>query len=130
MLPVFARGAQVAVVVFELTRSATFDHVPEWLHHFGPSENHCPVILAGNKADLVLAGGAPAIDSSKIETFRKNHNLQYFETSALNGQSVERLFRAVAETVVNPSATGTKVEAEKTVASVNLAESKSDRCCR
>lgn len=56
----------------------------------------CDIVLCGNKADL---------DNDRVVTYEEGQNLaeeygvQFFETSALTGQQVEKMFTALATTI-------------------------------
>jgi signal recognition particle receptor subunit beta len=113
MFPLFACDAHVVVVVFDLKRTETFDHVPNSLKFFSPTENPCPVILAGNKTDLTPSNNTATIDRSKIHTFVRTHKLPYIETSARDRTSVKRRVEAVPETVLDSSRTATAGELQK-----------------
>jgi signal recognition particle receptor subunit beta len=86
----FTRGAEIAVVVFDVSRRQTFEHLPDWLARF--PVDACAVIVACNKADL-----ASTVDPSEVEDLCALQGIRYFETSAMTGQGVELLFREIAE---------------------------------
>jgi small GTP-binding protein len=94
LLPMFVRGAEVAVVVYDVSRHLTFEHVEQWISFFRSDTAECAVVLASNKSDL-----ATDVDPSEIEELCAHHGLQHFETSAVTGEGVELLFREVAERV-------------------------------
>lgn len=88
-------GANGAIIVFDITRKETLDHVKDWYgeclkHDIG----HVPMILVGNKIDLnrtVSKGeGKGVADKMKVP---------YFETSAKHGESVSEIFFTTAKCV-------------------------------
>lgn len=113
----YFRGASGALLVFDITRKATFNSVTSWLHDLRQiAEEGIIVILVGNKSDLAPASMAPdapadAHPHSEVknkrevtkeeaeEWCRQNKVLQYVETSAKSGEGVERAFREVAERI-------------------------------
>lgn len=49
----YYRGAQGAVVVYDLTKSRTFDHIEKWLAELRDNaEQDITIMLLGNKCDL------------------------------------------------------------------------------
>ncbi|KOS22094.1 Ras-related protein Rab-2A [Escovopsis weberi] len=115
----YFRGASGALLVFDLSRRATFQHVTDWLNDLRQiAEPDIVVVLVGNKADLTKgpnsgdpdAAGAGAADAdaddrrevSRAEAedwARRNSVLEYVETSAKSGENVERAFMRVAERI-------------------------------
>ncbi|KAI0972905.1 P-loop containing nucleoside triphosphate hydrolase protein [Xylaria arbuscula] len=108
----YFRGASGALLVFDITRRATFVHATDWLNDLRAiAEPDIVVILVGNKLDCVLSESIPegdaAPNSDKREvTFaeaqewaQKNGVLQYVETSAKSGENVEAAFMRVAERI-------------------------------
>jgi small GTP-binding protein len=94
LLPMFVRGAEVAVVVYDVSRHFTFEHVEQWISFFRSDTAICAVVLASNKSDL-----EHDVDPGEIEEICAHHGLQHFETSAVTGEGVELLFREIAERV-------------------------------
>lgn len=122
----YFRGASGALLVFDITRRATFTHVTEWLADLRQiAEEGIIVVLVGNKADLAPASAVsnvtseatstdtPSVSSAQAEPVnqrqvtkaeaeewcRANNVLAYVETSAKNGTGVERAFLEVAERI-------------------------------
>ncbi|KAJ8131023.1 hypothetical protein O1611_g2602 [Lasiodiplodia mahajangana] len=98
----YFRGASGALLVFDITRRATFVHATDWLNDLRAiAEPDIVVILVGNKLDCVQSeaksGSNTSGNSDKREvTFaeaqewaQKNGVLQYVETSAKSGENVE-----------------------------------------
>ncbi|KAK8006440.1 GTP-binding protein rab2 [Apiospora marii] len=98
----YFRGASGALLVFDISRKATFAHVTDWLADLRQiAEPDIVVILVGNKADL-----AGEEDNKREVTVaeaqdwaRQNGVLQYVETSAKSGEGVELAFMQVAERI-------------------------------
>ncbi|KAI1388823.1 GTP-binding protein rab2 [Hypoxylon trugodes] len=99
----YFRGASGALLVFDITRKTTFNHVTDWLNDLRAiADPDIVVILVGNKLDQ-----AQSDDSNKREVThqeaeewaRRNGVLQYVETSAKSGENVEEAFMRVAERI-------------------------------
>lgn len=103
----YFRGASGALLVFDLSRRATFDHVTEWLNDLRQiAEEGIVVVLVGNKSDLASTAGDESHENKRQVTrqeaeewCKRNHVLQYVETSAKSGENVERAFLEVAERI-------------------------------
>ncbi len=110
----YFRGASGALLVFDITRRATFNSVTSWLHDLRQiAEEGIIVILVGNKSDLAPT----SLTSSSNQQHQQTHNkrevteqearewcesngvLTYVETSAKSGEGVERAFLEVAERI-------------------------------
>ncbi|KAI0485670.1 P-loop containing nucleoside triphosphate hydrolase protein [Xylaria cf. heliscus] len=104
----YFRGASGALLVFDITRRATFVHATDWLNDLRAiAEPDIVVILVGNKLDCVQSDGGASDNSDKREVTlaeaqewaQKNGVLQYVETSAKSGENVEAAFMRVAERI-------------------------------
>ncbi|KAL0470847.1 P-loop containing nucleoside triphosphate hydrolase protein [Neurospora intermedia] len=104
----YFRGASGALLVFDLSRKQTFEHVTDWLNDLRAiAEPDIVVILVGNKADLTEANDENEGENNKREVTRKeaeewarrNGVLEYVETSAKSGENVEKAFMRVAERI-------------------------------
>ncbi|KAL2019432.1 hypothetical protein VTK56DRAFT_9637 [Thermocarpiscus australiensis] len=120
----YFRGASGALLVFDLTRRATFQHATDWLNDLRQiAEPDIVVVLVGNKADLASPASAEAeadadtdaeggeggggrgtnrreVTRAEAEEWaRRNGVLEYVETSAKSGANVERAFMRVAERI-------------------------------
>lgn len=102
----YFRGASGALLVFDLSRKATFAHVTDWLADLRQiAEPDIVVILVGNKADLTSGDGGDGgskreVSEAEARAWAKaNGVLRYVETSAKSGEGVEEAFLAVAERI-------------------------------
>ncbi|MFX0031689.1 MAG: Rab family GTPase [Candidatus Hodarchaeota archaeon] len=93
----YFNGADGMILVFDITRSSTFSNINNWYStavKYGLSE--IPRILIGNKIDLE--------EDRKIilpmaEHLSEKLNAPYFETSALTGENVKKIFYKIADLV-------------------------------
>mmetsp|Transcript_56781 Transcript_56781/g.132781 ORF Transcript_56781/g.132781 Transcript_56781/m.132781 type:complete len:319 (-) Transcript_56781:137-1093(-) len=86
----YYRGAQAALLVYDITRRDSFEHVMEWLREAKENADEDLVItLVGNKSDK-----APERQVSYEEgyKFASRYGLAFLETSAVTGQSVDEAF--------------------------------------
>ena len=61
------------------------------------SLDNCKFILCGNKADL--PGYERDISRSQAEEFAEQHNMTYFEVSALENTGIKEMFQQAAEEI-------------------------------
>lgn len=95
----YYRGALGAMLVYDITKRQTFDHVARWVEELrAHADNTIVIMLIGNKADLVDLRAVPTEDA--IE-FAEDQGLFFFETSALNGDNVETAFFKLLEEIYN-----------------------------
>ncbi|KAK3386958.1 secretion-related small GTPase [Podospora didyma] len=99
----YFRGASGALLVFDLSRKQTFQHVTDWLADLRQiAEPDIVVILVGNKADLTSSqehNKREVTHEEAEEWARRNGVLEYVETSAKSGENVEKAFMRVAERI-------------------------------
>lgn len=90
------------MLVFDITRKATFDHVTDWLNDLRAiADPDIVVILVGNKLDQAQTSeNKREVTQQEAEEWtRRNGVLQYVETSAKSGENVEEAFMRVAERI-------------------------------
>jgi len=91
----YYRGAQAAIVVFDLTNRSTFENVPKWVSGFYEYSNPLfqkHLVLVGNKSDLV---NERKVSKEEIETYVKINSFEYIECSAKSGDNVENIFKNI-----------------------------------
>jgi Ras-related protein Rab-11A len=92
--PMYYRGSLGALLIFDLTNSSSFEHLPQWIEEIRANvKNELPLLLVGNKSDLV---DQRAVSLEEINSFTRNFNLYYMETSAKTGEGVGDCFYILA----------------------------------
>ncbi|UJR35737.1 hypothetical protein I4U23_028487 [Adineta vaga] len=90
VIPQFYRGSEGALVVFDLTKPNTFEHVSTWVEEvYRHTPSDLPIVLVGNKSDLTHER---RISREQATDLARRLNLSYMETSALNASNVEQAF--------------------------------------
>mmetsp|Transcript_17084 Transcript_17084/g.24506 ORF Transcript_17084/g.24506 Transcript_17084/m.24506 type:complete len:210 (-) Transcript_17084:235-864(-) len=93
----YYRGAAGALLVYDITRKETFEHLGSWLEDAKQHSNsNMTIILVGNKADLEHRREVP---KEQGEAFAKEHGLLFLETSAKINTNVEDAFLTTAATI-------------------------------
>ncbi len=101
--PPFYRSSVASIVVFSLEENdlgrASFKHVVDWYKDIKKFCGEIPMILFGNKVDLV---DESKLNDEKIQKFiKKNNFIDYYYTSAKTGQNVEKAFKAIVKVLQN-----------------------------
>jgi small GTP-binding protein len=91
MRPMYYRNAQGALIVYDVTNQASFDHINQWIEELENMTGPIPTILVGNKIDMPRV-----VAKEKAEAFAKSHNFLYIETSAKYGDNIENAFERLA----------------------------------
>ena len=95
MVSSYYRGANVALIIFDITNHKSFESLPNWIENFyknGPEQKN--IILIGNKKDLEEER---QVTQEEAEAFSETNNMIYFETSAKDGDNIDYVFNYTAE---------------------------------
>ncbi|KAL0833213.1 hypothetical protein Bca101_085102 [Brassica carinata] len=88
------------MLVYDITKRETFDHIPRWLEELrAHADKNIVIILIGNKSDLEDQRAIPTEDDAK--EFAEKEGLFFLETSALNATNVENSFNALMSEIFN-----------------------------
>ena len=96
-IPIYCRDASAALIVFDLTRSQTFENLQKWIDLVIEINGNIPIVICANKNDLEDKRVVP---EETIGEFTQPKNIEYFETSALTGYMVNEAFNALAMSAV------------------------------
>ena len=96
----FYKGAAGALLVFDLSRAATWDAIKNWRAEVRQFAGDIPFVLIGNKLDLLQDVGE-VIDRDECRDYAESQNSVYIETSAKNNISVDDAFITLTDKIVN-----------------------------
>ena len=101
----FYRGADACIIVFDLTNPKTFDNLETWIDEFLITGNisdpeNFPVILVGNKCDLVNSNNSNCVSENRISKLCNSRNLTYFRTSVKNNINIEFTFKHIISLLI------------------------------
>lgn len=110
--PMYYKGAYGAIVVFDITNRQNFENIDNWIDDFlkFSRKENCPIVIAGNKIDLVQDGKAEqAVSDEEINEYLdeirkklgKSHKIFFIKTSAKTGENVREAFNCLANEVAN-----------------------------
>lgn len=93
----YYRGAAGALLVYDITRRETFNHLTRWLEEARQnSHQNMVIMLIGNKSDLEHRR---QVSREEGEAFAEENNLVFLETSAKTAANVEAAFVKTAEKI-------------------------------
>lgn len=94
----FYSQARGALLVFDLTMPSSLESLTNWISDIKEVTGDIPLILIGNKSDLIELR---SITESDISNFLKHSSVaDHFLTSALTGENVERAFHELAAHII------------------------------
>lgn len=94
LAPMYYRGAQAAIVVYDITNADTFTRAKNWVKELQRQARPDIVIaLAGNKSDL---GQRRVVEYEEAAAYAEENGLLFMETSAKNANNVNEIFLAIA----------------------------------
>lgn len=93
----YYRGAVGALIVYDISRSTTFESVQRWLHELNThSDTTVARMLVGNKCDLE---DIRAVSVEEGKSLAEAEGLFFIETSALNSTNVKTAFELVIKEI-------------------------------
>jgi Ras-related protein Rab-7A len=92
----FYQGANACIIVYDLTRPASFLMVPDFLQDLEEFlQRKVPTVILGNKLDLKEMRRVEQENGEKLK--ETTNAIAFFETSAKTGENVERSFDIIAK---------------------------------
>ena len=93
----YYRGAAGALLVYDITRRETFNHLSSWLDDARQHSNsNMTIMLIGNKSDMEYRR---AVSVEEGQQFANDQGLIFLETSAKTAANVEEAFLNTAKLI-------------------------------
>ncbi|KAH0786724.1 small GTP-binding protein [Histomonas meleagridis] len=121
LVPMFVKGAQIAIIVFDITNRQSFSNIDKWIEFLAENCSVHTTYLVANKIDLQYE-----VPLDEVIEYAEERKLKYFLTSAKSGQNVDVLFYTIAEQIHQSTVTAEN-KAEVTIKPTVDVEEKS--CC-
>ncbi|CAG8456122.1 7094_t:CDS:2 [Ambispora gerdemannii] len=108
MTKVYYKEALGALVVYDVTRPSTFDGVTKWKNDLDQKVSlpeawgggSIPVVLMGNKCDLLKDGYSNKSESEMIKYCEENGFVKWFDTSAKENHNVDEAARYLVSQIL------------------------------
>ncbi|KIK94401.1 hypothetical protein PAXRUDRAFT_828033 [Paxillus rubicundulus Ve08.2h10] len=89
----YYRGAVGALLVYDISKHATYVNVTRWLKELRDhADSNIVIMLVGNKSDLKHLRAVP---TEEAKNFSTENELSFIETSALDASNVESAFQTI-----------------------------------
>ena len=131
----YYKGAKGALIVYDITRNSTFENIDNWLIDLKTNgEKDILIMLIGNKSDLIEKR---EVNTDDAKAKAEQYNIAFFETSAKNGENINKAFYELIKEVYQANAereqSGAQIE-ENNGDGVNLVnkdeeQKKKKGCC-
>lgn len=132
LAPMYYRGAQAAIVVYDITNVDTFTRAKNWVKELQRQASPNIVIaLAGNKADIA---NKRTVDLQEAQAYADDNSLLFMETSAKTAMNVNEIFMAIAKKLPKNEPQGGAAAGGRTRTGVDLnqeapPQGRSSQCC-
>jgi small GTP-binding protein len=114
MAPMYYRGANAGVLVFDITSVESLDTVASWvdeLHSY--AGNDIVIVLCANKSDLRSSVGADTgVTQQAMDAYARSIGAAVLSTSAKTGEGVQALFDHVATLLMQRDVARRRTERE------------------
>lgn len=98
--PMYYRNANCAVVVYDITQSASLEKARTWIRELQRQADPSIVIaLCGNKLDL---SARRQVSQEEAKKYADEEGLMWTETSAKTGEGVTEIFTAIGTCLCGP----------------------------
>lgn len=96
LVPMYLRGAQVALIVYDVTEKDSFRSIEKWLLALDAYSEDTYMVLVANKCDLETE-----VPMAEAEEFARERHLGLVQTSAKTGLNIDKLFNDIGTELVS-----------------------------
>jgi len=93
----YLEGSQGALLVFDVTSKTSFERLYDWTNSFRDVQSGAPMLLIGNKIDLV---NEVQVDEETAKKYAAENQMEYISTSAKTGEKVEQSFKTLISRII------------------------------
>ena len=123
----YYRGAAAAILVYDITRAASYDTLRKWVRELqanGPSDIVMAVV--GNKCDL---GDQRQVAAADAEAYASAMDAQFTEASAKQDTNISDVFAGIAGRLPPPEASADEEDINLATSNQNRRSSGKGGCC-
>ena len=92
---IFIKNAQIALIVYDITNKDSFNNLNFWLKEINDNNSKKAICcVLSNKSDLYEN---QVVDSEEGKNFAAEKKMKFFETSAKDYESIEKVFIEICE---------------------------------
>jgi small GTP-binding protein len=122
IIPVYFRGAILALLVFSITDLKSFQHLDGWLQEIGQhADTDIGTVLVASKFDRDDA----QVEEDEAKKYADDHRLKLFFTSSLTGQNVQSLLQYIAAALAERTGAVNQPEMQEAVLKLETQK----KCC-
>lgn len=93
----YYKNAEGIMIIYDVTSEKSFSMIDEWFKSIIENKRKgAQAILIGNKTDSVNR----VISKEQGERLAEKYKVKYYETSALSGENVDKVFEELAESIL------------------------------
>ena len=97
----FFKGIHGAILIYDVTNEATFNHIQDVLKLIDQNENHLPKVLVGNECDK----DNRKVSEEKGRALAEEYKMPFFETSTEIDQNIIEIFTTLVEEILKVTPT-------------------------
>jgi small GTP-binding protein len=94
----FYRNAKAAIIVCDITRKETFEHIEDWITSLFEVVGEVPIIIAANKYDRVEE---TEFDLMTVADLAQQYKTKSYLTSAKTNENVDKMFKKIGHRLAN-----------------------------
>ena len=120
---------QGIILMYDITETKSFENLNQWMSVVKQLANGIPLILIGNKIDLV---DGRKISEEKGKDFALSHKIDFFESSGKSGVNVEESFIKLGELIIKHNNNRDNISAggnEYIISKETAFNNKKKKCC-
>ncbi|KAL4217356.1 Vacuolar protein sorting-associated protein 21 [Mactra antiquata] len=130
LLPLYLKGIDGAVIVYDVTEKDTFSHVEYWVAEVRKYATDLTTLaVVGNKLDLAEYNPPRRqVTTEEAQSWCRFNDILFYETSAKTGKNVDELFLTLGRVILTKNAPQPDTMA-RTSSTIDVKSKKKKQCC-
>jgi len=96
--PLYYRKANIAIFVYDLTDTNTFEKAKQWVDEIKHNNETSLYVFVANKYDIINDENHHLIKEGHL--YAENNNMMFFIASAKTGKNISTIFEGIAENMI------------------------------